>query len=392
MLNFDEIFTEEEKETNIYHMFGFNENPFPEDATNYAKEVFHNQEEAIDILKRALTNFATDRHRQIVLIEGSYRTGKTHLLKYFFENLKEKAPHSILIWYAKDYGNNFMDFYKILLVDAISETQINNFINRFKKDNVSGEKVNPYLKQALNSVLLEKEEKREEKLWLFYKWLQGFNLTKTEQRELRIESNLSFSGLAVKVLHDFLILAKKYADFKGLILFLDEFEKLFTKSYSATQRSNYLYAFRNFIDEFNDIGLFIAAAILGKTLGDLKRDYEALYHRLTGKSAKIRLLATAEEAIAFARVFLDYFHKKFLMTLQNIPREKLKKVSYPITELQYQRYKYRDKVQKILLTQDRIENIFLHLEKKPEAQRGVRQGFFIKGLREEAEKRVSELP
>ena len=51
-----------------------------------------------------------------------------------------------------------------------------------------------------------------------------------------------------------------------------------------------------------------------------------------------------------------------------------------------------DKVQKILLTQDRIENIFLHLEKKQKLNEECVKVFFIKRLREEAEKRVSELP
>jgi len=387
MLNPEKIFKEEERGKNIYHLFGFEKNPFPPDATPYAKDIFHNQEKGLKILEESLINFVRDKHRQLILVEGPFRTGKTHFLSHAYQKLKEFA-HDFIIWYGKNYGSEFMDFYRMLVVEGISETRIANFIEKFKenKESVFKEEIHPYLKHALKTIL----DQQEDTFYLFYKWLQGINLTKKEQELLRVDSNLTFSGLAIEILRDFLLLGRKFSNFRGFILFLDEFERLFTKSFTPTKRSSYLYAFRNFIDEMSKVGLFMVIAIVDKNINDLTKDYEALYHRLSEHTIKIEMLEKPKDAVSFAKVFLDYFHKEFLRK-QHILTEETEQISYPLTEREYRTYKYSKYIQRILLDRDKIENIFYRLKEKEEAQKGVRQAFFIKALREAVEKRKNEI-
>lgn len=304
-------------------------NPFSSARVPRRDQIFWADREEI---RKRLLDFIKGKPQQwseILLIKGTYGTGKTHAL--IFANIickRSKFPQVLLL----NPGPSFMDLAR-RIIDAIGFDEIllacNLLIERDKerivrelgkKDlsgimRIEGLTTDRMIRFAfpridVNYALILGQAYNNRNMDLARAWLLGKQMTATELGRLNASRSISSDDYAVKILADTLrILLTKYSK---LILLLDELEDL--SNLSRSNAISYAKSLRRLIDE-NVPGLKIiftwtadAFENFQKGTGGFQgKSYVALYDRLA-PGLELKEL-TEEEAVQFIKDYISLVYK-----------------------------------------------------------------------------------
>ena len=140
-------------------------------------------------------------------------------------------------------------------------------------------------------------------------WLQGVKLTAAEKKQLgniSVEIGKS-STVAIKFLSDLVKIFLHVEIFKGVIIFLDEFEEIFS-SLTSTSQAQYAQDLRNLFDSHpKGIVFVIATAPIAERLQQIS---PALQRRL-GPGVQIDPISDEGTALEYAREYIKWGRGEF---------------------------------------------------------------------------------
>lgn len=296
------------RQPNAYAGYGLLTNPFPK-AGEQTTSPSYDQREANRIFRRKLVAFVELRGERSdrLFVYGDHRVGKTNFLlhsKYVVDTLESAGDiEGFDAVYVPEPGDKYMTFHATL-VDRLAENAIPSLLSQLSRDGPARdlEGVTALLASVL-SHLIGLDDLGDQHIRLFSKWLRGEKCGITEQRQLGgPASNVTTASLATKVLWELLNLMRMEGTLRGLVVFLDEFELIFSATLSTPKRARYIQDLRHFIDVFQK-GIFLVVASLPGVQPQLLREYPALRNRL-GKPRELTEIRDEQEARDYAQAYL----------------------------------------------------------------------------------------
>ena len=312
---------------NPYLDFLLLSNPFP-DVGQFIPGICVNQDKIKQEFVRTLREFYHDEQSRRMTILGSTGAGKTNLLKFFRQELRE--------WHEPAPGKQAITNLFTILVDQpeggyfeihrqiISQLGARFFMEFFEtvqRGEVDLTKlatelpgISPELIRILTPAA--SDGSRQLSLWpeprnlrILEEWLQGDKLSTEAKKQLgsvSIEVGKS-STIAIKFLAD-LVKIFRYADlFKGLIILFDEFENILS-GLSPARQAQYAQDLRNLFDSLAESVVFVIAT--APVSDNLQRISPALNRRL-GEGIEIEPIQDEDSALAYAREYIELGRKAF---------------------------------------------------------------------------------
>ena len=320
-----EVFAPEAQraQENKFERYGLLHNPFPGREQEFHSFVF-GQSQAKDQLRLRMEQFVADGRISSVVVEADHRVGKTNFLKHYNSKLTQVfdttlQPNStgprLLPFYTNVYEYDFFFLYS-RVVDRIPEGLLYALGDGLKDESLPLDSPETELAHALRKMGREwstagfDDGQRWERVRVLQRWLRGGfrSLTKAEREVLGVRDNISNTPVGSRFLRDLMNLLRSRELLGGIVLFLDEFERLVGAGVSRGQQDRYLNDVRNFISDFQQ-GAFFCFAITPAALQELHQIYPALPPRL-GTSLPLLGLRTETEAVQFAREYEKWFRKQ----------------------------------------------------------------------------------
>jgi hypothetical protein len=364
----DEVVKELEQ-PNRFSTFGVLRNPFPK-AGETAAEPFHNQAEANTAFleykfKPFIKSEGTESNR--LLVYGDHRVGKTNFLMHWHGLISRLLEDRIVVGYScvyrSLYSGTFLDDVHKPLVTELSKSVFPSFFEGFEPTGLANK--DDDLARAISKTVPRQAKMftndRDPRLNLFAKWFSADKCSSAELKELGVSSSIDTASLAIRYLRDFIELAQERKLMKGIVVFLDEFELIFSRSVTPSNRARYLQDLRHFIDTLQK-GILMLVASLPAVQIDFQRDYPAVRNRF-GDNQDLKEIRSAVEAKAYANAYLDYARKSY-----KAPHKKQGKP-------------------KDLISSAEIERIY---QQVLEEQKKVTQGWFFAKLHDTVEEQVRE--
>jgi hypothetical protein len=347
---------------NAYERYGFLRNPFPKAGESTA-EPFFDQEEARRVFEEKLLAFLESEGRKStrLLIHGDHRVGKTNFLRYWYQSLQKSFSEiglteyfPILLTVSSD---NFIDdIHKPIAMELSQEFFSEFFIGLEINSDALELAGDSDFKRAINSVLEDKEHQL-----IFTKWFSGEKCTQNELTKLGgVFSSITTASLAIKYFDEFMKLARRLGMIKAFILFVDEFELIFSDAVTRSKKARYLQDLRHFMDVHQQ-GIFLIAATTSYVLTEFQRQYIALKNRF-GDPVELKPIQNYEDSLGYARAYMEHGHEAFKRFIN---------LEGP------------DDFDELVSEKD-IKNIFEEVERE---YRGV-QGWFFAKLHERAEDKI----
>lgn len=366
----DDIFGDQGRESpaSPFGRFGLSRNPFPGNEEEFFSFV-EGQNDSKSLFRTRLSQFTLDRTVSACLVVADHRVGKTNFLRHFHSRLstalnqvvaQRTSETRLLAFYTNVYEYDFYFLYQ-QIVDRIPSEFLRDLVIKLREKPLRAEFPSTDLTKALEGAAQgasSTEASLDARIDLFKRWLRGGyrSLSKAERTELGVSENVTNSPVGSRFLRDLLFLLHERGVLDGIVLFLDEFERLVGAGISRGQKDRYLNDLRNFMSDFQK-GAFFCFAITPGALQELQRVYPAIPPRL-GTQLKLSALTSEQEAISFAKRYVAWFQDQ-----ADLPRN-----ARPYGEL---------------LPDQQISVIFLRLAQR--FGRSVPQGHFLSALRDAAE-------
>ncbi|MBI5514460.1 MAG: DUF2791 family P-loop domain-containing protein [Deltaproteobacteria bacterium] len=371
--------TERVNEWEPFHLL---RNPFPSRAQP-VWDVFYNQEDARRAFNEDLRDFLLPRpdahggHNQTLLLAGGNRVGKTHFMQHHRRVLERVLPprqvllpmaivstegadtqrfveQAIAQWIdsvARQSGGSLFDASLVTAVDA--------------SDLPSGD-----VRRIAQAIQQAPAAQQPEIAELARRWATGERLRVGDRRKLDVHSNVEDASTALDALAGLVrlqVLADGVGKVRrpGLLLFLDEFEVVFTAR--RDRRDLFFVVLRELIDACGEGGLFLC---VGMTTGQvevrrLEIEYPALYARLKGSRELPQLSQVKDtlDARGYVHAFIEHGQRAFVATRSG------RKLKTPAA----------------LLGDDEIRDVFESIGQG----RPIAQGDFFDGVRRAADDKVA---
>lgn len=307
--------------------FSLLSNPFP-DVGQFIPGICVNQDKIKREFVRTLLEFYQDERSRRMIILGSTGAGKSNLLRFFEQELREWHEPSPGKQTITDLFTFFVDqpqggYFEIhrKIISELGAMFFTRFFESVQCGKVSLAKlsteisgISPELIRVLES--MASDGSRQLSLWpeprslrLLEEWLQGAKLPAAEKKQLggvSVEVGKS-TTIAIKFLAD-LVKVFRYAKlFRGLIVLFDEFENILS-GLSLTRQVQYAQDLRNLFDSLDEGIVFVIAT--APVSNNLQRISPALYRRL-GEGVPIEPIQDEEVALAYARAYTQLGREAF---------------------------------------------------------------------------------
>lgn len=356
---FKEVSTE--KPRNPYEEFFLLSNPFPTLGKFYG--ICVDQESVKAEFTRVLRGFYLDSQSQIMTIRGSTGAGKTNLLKFLEQTLRnwresgteQKAITDLFTVFITRPQGSYLEIHR-QIISQLSAMFFTEFFSMVRQHKINLSKlpaelpgINTELVQALVhiaqrdsgqltlqdasgqiSFLHEPQSYR-----ILENWLQGIKLNTEEKRQLgNVSAEVGKSStVAIKFLSDLVTIFLHIKFFKGVIIFIDEFEEVFS-GLSSTSQAQYAQDLRNLFDSHPEGVVFVVAA--APIAGRLQQISPALQRRL-GTGVQIAPIADEIIALEYARAYIQWGRDMFKEKMNNdayLPKDcpDADQPYYPLTE------------------------------------------------------------
>ena len=304
---------------NPYVDFSLLSNPFP-DVGQFISGICVNQDEIKREFVRTLREFYQDERSRRMIILGNTGAGKTNLLRFFEQELREwhepspgkQAITNLFTIFVDQPQGGYFEIHR-QIIDQLGAMFFTEFFEVVQRGKISLTKlpaelsgISPELIRILDSIA--SGSSRQLSLWpeprylrILETWLQGAKLSAAEKKQLSVVSVEvgKSSTIAIKFLVD-LVKVFRYADlFKGLIILFDEFENILS-GLSLTRQTQYAQDLRNLFDSLADSVVFVIAT--APVSDNLQRISPALNRRL-GEGVEIEPIPDEDSALAYARAY-----------------------------------------------------------------------------------------
>ena len=330
-----------ERPKNPYAEFSLLSNPFPTLGQFYG--ICVDQVSVKEEFARKLRDFYLDSQSQIMTILGSTGAGKTNLLRSLERALRRKQEPStetkaitdLFTVFVEQPQGSYLEIHRQIIsqLGAMFFTEFFAAVRQRKIDlsklpaELSG--TNPELMQALVYIAQRYSEQLplqnasgeisflsgSQSHRILGNWLQGVKLTAAEKKELgSVSAEIGKSStVAIKFLSDLVKIFLHAQLFKGLIIFLDEFEEVFS-GLSPTSQAQYAQDLRNLFDSHPQGVVFVVAtAPIGERLQQIS---PALQRRL-GAGVQIDPIADEISALEYARAYIQWGRDMFKEKMNN---------------------------------------------------------------------------
>lgn len=323
-----------EQPTSPYEKFFLLSNPFPA-IGQFIPGICVDQNNVKREFARTLREFYLDGQSRRLTIIGRTGAGKTNLLKFFEQQLKEWRTPNTEHRSLTDLFTIFIDspqggYFEIhrQIVSQLGALFYPKFIETVYTDKInlntlpaelSG--INPELVRVLDRITISRSAVQMSFLGsttqsyrALDNWLQGVKLSSAEKKELgnvTVEIGKS-STLAIKLLAD-LVRIFHYAQlFKGILILFDEFEQIFS-GLSSSSQAQYAQDLRNLFDSLpQGVGFIIATSPVSKQLEQIS---PALNRRL-GEGVLIEPVQNEDSALEYAQAYIQRGRKLFKDQMQ----------------------------------------------------------------------------
>ena len=330
-----------ERPKNPYADFSLLSNPFPTLGQFYG--ICVNQESVKEEFARKLRDFHLDSQSQIMTILGSTGAGKTNLLRSLEQALRRKQEPStgtkaitdLFTVFVEQPQGSYLEIHR-QVISQLGAMFFTEFFSAVRQRKVNLSKLpaelpgtNPELIQALIYIT--------QKDWgklplpnasgeIFFpsgfqshrilgNWLQGVKLTAAEKKELgSVSAEIGKSStVAIKFLSDLVKIFLHAELFKGLIIFLDEFEEVFS-GLSPTSQAQYAQDLRNLFDSHPKGIVFVVATA---PIGDRLQQISPALQRRLGAGVQIDPIADEISALEYARAYIQWGRDMFKEKMNN---------------------------------------------------------------------------
>jgi Cdc6-like AAA superfamily ATPase len=315
-----------EKPKNPYEDFFLLSNPFP-GVGQFFPNICVDQEEVKGEFARTLREFYLDEQSRRMTILGRTGAGKTNLLRFFEQRFKEwREPRQekqaitdlFTIFIDKPQGGYFEVHQQI--ISQLGAMFFTEFFEAVQRGKVNMTKLPTELSGTspeLIRVLTHIADPPQRSLWsepqllqTLGNWLQGAKLSTDEKKQL---GNVSVdvgksSTVAIKFLSDFVKIFRRAELFKGLIIFLDEFEEIFSLGRSSTSQAQYAQDLRNMFDSLAQGVVFVIATA---PLSDKLQQISPALSRRLGEGVELEPISDEDSACEYARAYINLGRQAF---------------------------------------------------------------------------------
>ena len=330
-----------ERPKNPYADFSLLSNPFPTLGQFYG--ICVNQESVKEEFARKLRDFHLDSQSQIMTILGSTGAGKTNLLRSLEQALRRKQEQStgtkaitdLFTVFVEQPQGSYLEIHR-QVISQLSAMFFTEFFSAVRQRKVNLSKLpaelpgtNPELIQALIYITQKDWGKLplpNDSGEIFFpagsqshrilgNWLQGVKLTAAEKKELgSVSAEIGKSStVAIKFLSDLVKIFLHTELFKGLIIFLDEFEEVFS-GLSPTSQAQYAQDLRNLFDSHPKGIVFVVATA---PIGDRLQQISPALQRRLGAGVQIDPIADEISALEYARAYIQWGRDMFKEKMNN---------------------------------------------------------------------------
>lgn len=333
----DSLFKEvsQEKPENPYEEFWLLSNPFPTGREFYG--ICVDQDSVKKEFTRTLRDFYLGSQSRIMTILGSTGAGKTNLLRFLEQKFRKwresttgrKAITDLRTIFVEHPQGGYLEVHR-QITSQLSAMFFTEFFSaiRHEKINLSDlpedlSGTHPALIQALDyiadrdSVQLSWDDATGQASFLhepvpyriLENWLQGIKLSAAEKQLLgKVSVDVGKSStVAIKFLSDLVKLFLHVELFKGIIIFIDEFEEVFS-GLSPTSQAQYAQDLRNLFDSLSRGVVFVVAT--APIAERLQKISPALNRRL-GKGVPIAPISDDTTALGYARAYMEWGRIRF---------------------------------------------------------------------------------
>ncbi len=311
---------------NPYEDFFLLANPFPDLGQFCGLCV--NQESVKAEFTRVLRELYGGSQSRVMTILGSTGAGKTNLLRFLEGTLKgwrepgpeRRAITDLFTVFVEQPQGSYLEMHR-QIVGQLGEVFFSEFFTRVRRGEVDlGElsealgDVNPELLQALRYIAgaesgqLPLGEPRSYRL--LGDWLQGGRVGVAERRRLgSVSAEVGRSGtVAIRFLSDFVRVLLEAKLLRGLVIFVDEFEEVFS-GVSAAKQAQYAQDLRNLIDSHpKGVVFVIGTAPLGEQLQSVSPPLQ----RRLGRGVEVEPIADEKTALEYAQAYVGWGRERFV--------------------------------------------------------------------------------
>ena len=362
-LTLDSLFKDvsTEKPKNPHEDFFLLSNPFP--TLGQFNGICVDQESVKSEFTRILRGFYLNSQSQIMTIHGNTGAGKTNLLRFLEQTLRSwresgaerKAITDLFTVFITQPQGSYLEIHR-QIISQFGTMFFTEFFSAVRQRKINLSKlptelsgINPELVQALvhitqrDSGQLTLQEASGQISFLhepqsyrtLENWLQGVKLNTAERRQLgNVSAEVGKSStVAIKFLSDLVKIFLHVNLFKGIIIFIDEFEEVFS-GLSSTSQAKYAQDLRNLFDSHPEGVVFVVAT--APRAGQLQKISPALERRL-GAGVQIAPISDEIAALEYAQAYIQWGRDKFEEKMKSdvsLPKDcsEADRPYYPLTE------------------------------------------------------------
>jgi P-loop Domain of unknown function (DUF2791) len=306
-----------------WRKFGLLRNPFPS-RSHPIWDVLYNQKDVCERFYGALGEFLRESNNVALFFTGGNRVGKTHFMEHHRRVLPEKlkeAEVAMPVAVVTAGACDFMYLYRQVIehIDESLRRQTGGglFQEPLPADVASRlDQIPPGdFRRAVQSYA-SATGSHDRLGQLLRQWLACDRLRLLQRRELGVNDNIDSVAHALnafEALIKFLLLWDGNLEPKtyrcpGLLLFLDEFELVWT--YRRDRRDQFLQSLRALIDVCPR-GIFLCVGmgtVTGVSIAEVERSYPALWARFKGSDTIPALVQVGSvvDALGYANEFLEH--------------------------------------------------------------------------------------
>lgn len=321
---------------NPYEKFFLLSNPFPRLGQFYG--ICVDQKSVKGEFTRILREFYGDSQLQIMTMHGRTGAGKTNLLRFLEQTLKswrersaeEKAITDLFTVFVEQPQGSYLEIHR-QIISQLSAPFFTEFFSVVRQRKINLSKLpselsgtNPELIQALvhvaqrDSGQLFLPDASGQQISFLHEpqsyrilgdWLRGVKLSASEKKQLgNVSAEVGKSStVAIKFLSDLVKIFLHVKLFKGIIIFIDEFEEVFS-GLSATSQAQYAQDLRNLFDSHpKGVVFVVATAPIAERLQQIS---PALQRRL-GPGVQIAPISDEDVALEYAKAYIRWGRDQF---------------------------------------------------------------------------------
>lgn len=329
ILTLDDLFEEVSREQpeNPYERFFLLSNPFP--TVGQFHGICVDQESVKEEFTRIFRDFYHDSQSQVMTIFGSTGAGKTNLLRFLEQTFRKwreptagkKAITDLYTIFVEHPQGGYLEVHR-QIISQLGVMFFTEFFLLVRQHEINLSKLSselPGTHPALIQALVHISQRDSGQTSFFdapqsYRtldnWLQGLKLTAAEKKQLgsvSVEIGRS-STVAIKLLSDLVKIFLNAGLFKGIIIFIDEFEEVFS-GLSRSSQAQYVQDLRNLFDSHPEGVMFVVAT--APITGQLQKISPALLRRL-GEGVQIAPISDDADALEYAQAYIKLGRDQFM--------------------------------------------------------------------------------